>query len=238
MTHNQQQGMGGQSARPSPARDWWLTAGMAVSASAALVSSFDGLRSLAIAAGWQPLMAPLLPLCVDAYAMSATRVWLADEPSTPRARRFARWNAFGAIGLSLAGNATYHAIAAELMTVTWVVVVVVGAVPPTVLGLVTHLAALRRQSVTFVPEPGLSTAGESGDKPRPDTSIQDGSRRRSEAELLAEARMADAAYRAEYGKKITRDALRKALRVSGARASEVLRQLKAEAALSDEQRSV
>jgi hypothetical protein len=154
--------------RDGQQRDWWLTTGMAVSASAALVSSFDGLRSLAAAAGWQPLMAPLLPLCVDAYAMSATRVWLANGPSTTQARRFARWNAFGAIGLSLIGNATYHAIAAGLRTVTWVVVVVVGAVPPAVLGLVSHLAALRKQSVLAVPESGPSTSGENrqGTQPR------------------------------------------------------------------------
>jgi hypothetical protein len=109
---------------------------MSVSATAAVVSSFAGLRALAIAAGWQPLMAPLLPLCIDAYALSATRVWLAGEPMLTRARRFARWNAVGAIGLSLAGNAAYHAIATGLLAVTWAVIVIVGAVPPAVLDVI------------------------------------------------------------------------------------------------------
>src|SRR5438067_844006 len=131
--------------QPAPRRDLWVSLGLSVSALSALVSSFSGLRSLALLAGWVPLMAPLLPLTIDAYAMTATRVWLADTTTAERARRFARSNAIGAILLSLVGNATAHLITAGLLGVTWVVVLCVGAVPPVVLGLVSHLAVLRRQ---------------------------------------------------------------------------------------------
>jgi hypothetical protein len=67
--------------------------GMTVSAAAAAVSSFSGLRSLALATGWGEWLSPLLPLTIDAYAMTATRVWLANVDRSGRTRRFARWNA-------------------------------------------------------------------------------------------------------------------------------------------------
>lgn|SRR2546423_7593233 len=202
---------------PRGQRDLWVSLGMFVSATAALLSSFDGLRSLAVAAGWGVYMAPLLPLTVDAYAMTATRVWLADSTSSARARRFARSNAVGAIGMSLAGNATWHLIGAHLLGVGWLIVVLVGAVPPAVLGLVSHLAVLRKQ-VDALPTAVLSTTPE----PAPRTQY------RTDDELLIAAHAADAAYRAEHGKAITRDELRKRLRVSAARATALLRQLKTE----------
>jgi hypothetical protein len=152
------------------------------------VSSFSGLRSLALVAGWSAAMAPLLPLTIDAYAMSATRVWLADATASARARRFARNNAVGAILASLLGNATYHAIAAGLVRTSWAVVVVVGAVPPVVLGLVSHLAVLRKQSDPPVPQSVPSTTPE----------LESGTRYGSADELLAAARAADVAYRAEH----------------------------------------
>jgi hypothetical protein len=131
---------------PRRQRDGWVALGMTVSATSAAVSSFSGLRLLAEVAGWAPIMAWLFPLTVDAYAMTATRVWLAASTRSERARRFARTNAVGAILLSLCGNATYHLIAAGLVAVTWPIVLGVGAVPPLVLGLVSHLAVLRTQA--------------------------------------------------------------------------------------------
>lgn len=132
------------SRQPQP-RDWWVIAGMAVTACAAAVSSFSGLRSLAAATGWPWALTPLFPLTVDAYAMTTTRVWLSKATGTTAARHFARWNAIGAIGLSLIGNAAWHLMAAKVLTVTWPIVVFVGAVPPAVLGLLSHLAVLRGQ---------------------------------------------------------------------------------------------
>src|SRR5258708_983581 len=96
-------------------RDWWVAAGMAVSATSAAVSSIAGLRGLEVVAGWPVSLAPLLPITVDSYAMVATRVWLSQATRSRRARHFARANAVGAIGLSLVGNAAYHLIATGLL---------------------------------------------------------------------------------------------------------------------------
>lgn len=251
----------------SPKRDWFVAAGMFVSAASAAVSSFSGLRSLALVAGWSATLAPLLPLTIDAYAMSATRVWLADTTASARARRFARKNAVGAILASLLGNATYHAIAAGLVSTSWAVVVVVGAVPPVVLGLVSHLAVLRRQVdppnpaalrrpkrparplPPPVPSPALVPAAPKlaldNTSPRHSSRPQDApakppSPRRyakraqpnrprygTEDVLLAAARAADAEYRAAHdGKPISRDELRRALRIGSGRATAVLRRLR------------
>ncbi|MYX25800.1 DUF2637 domain-containing protein [Streptomyces sp. SID8381] len=196
-------------------RDWWVIAGMAVTACAAAVSSFSGLRSLAAATGWPETLSPLLPFTIDAYAMTATRVWLSNATGSLAARRFARWNAIGAIGLSLVGNAAWHLIAAKVLTVTWPIVVVVGAVPPAVLGLLSHLAVLHGQDdedEAALPSTELDEHQDAADA--------------GGDELLEAARAADEAHRAEHGKPITRDELRKALHVSTGRASELLRNIR------------
>jgi hypothetical protein len=287
-------------------RDWWVIAGMTTAAASAAVASFAGLRGLATAAGWPARLAWLLPVTIDAYAMTSARVWLAGTPGQPAARRFARANALGAIGASIAGNAAYHAIGAGLLAVTWPVVVLVGAVPATVLGLTAHLHALRGRTVLAgQPEPehscpaalprGRSESGtgsgneshtqagtesgpragtesgpgsgiesrtpaatESDTRNGTETGIRDGTeagtvsrprvgphagprasrvrtraasrrrpRHRTEAELMAAARDADARHRQTHGRPITRDALRAALRISGPRATELRRLLAA-----------
>jgi hypothetical protein len=173
------------------------------------------LRSLAAATGWPEALSPLFPLTVDAYAMTATRVWLSGSTGSERARRFARWNAIMAIGLSLVGNAVWHLIAAQVLTVSWVIVVLVGAVPPAVLGLLSHLAVLRSQTEALHVPP----VEDDQDEPEDDAEA-------TPDELLTQAQHADAAHRAEHGKPITRDQLRKTLRVSTERASHILRELR------------
>lgn len=217
-----------KASRPAPRRDGWVSAGIAVSAVSAAVSSFSGLRSLAIMTGWPVGLAPLLPLTVDAYAMTATRVWLTSA-SSERVRGFARWNAVAAIGLSVAGNATCHAIAAHLMSASWSIVLAVGSVPALVLGLVTHLAVLRGQGdlarvvrTEFGPGPPGSTGEQATVR------AQSGPRYAGEDELLVAARAADQAHRERSGRPLSRDALRQELRVSGARATAVARQLRQE----------
>ncbi|ARP74287.1 hypothetical protein LK06_019365 [Streptomyces pluripotens] len=191
---------------------------MAVTACSAAVSSFSGLRALAAATGWPEALSPLLPCTIDAYATTATRVWLSGVTRSERARHFARWNAIGAIGLSLVGNAAWHLIAAKVLTVTWPIVVVVGAVPPAVLGLLSHLAVLRSQDDEDEQDeavPPGTELHEHGDKADA-----------GEDELLEAARAADAAYRTEHGKPITRDELRKHLHVSTEKTSHILRLLR------------
>lgn len=219
-------------------RDWWVMAGTSIAAVSAAVASFDGLSGLAHIAGWPDRLAWLFPVTLDAYAMTSARVWLAASTRTQSARRFARANAVGAIAASIAGNAAYHAHGAGLLAVSWPVVVLVGAVPAAVLGLTAHLHALRGRS-----EPDSNATGreESGSGPRraPRTrgraamdaksrragTVRRRPRRRTEAELLAAARVLDRRHRDEYGRSVTRDALRAELRISGARASALRRQL-------------
>lgn len=117
----------------------WL--GLGVVASAAAVLSFASLRNLAVVCGTSPVLAWLLPVCIDAAALAATRVWLTGGASED-ARRSARWLALTMIVLSVAGNATDHALAAYGVRPPWWAVVAVAAVPPAVLGAVAHLAAL------------------------------------------------------------------------------------------------
>jgi hypothetical protein len=237
------------SATAAAARDGWVMAGMAIAAASAAVASFTGLRGLALVAGWPDRLAWLLPITVDAYAMTSARVWLAGTTHTHRARRFARANAIGAIGASILGNAAYHSISVNLLTVSWPIVVLVGAVPAAVLGLTAHLHALRtmdRDSPGTGPDPRPTVPDEkphTGDRPedRPEDGTEDRTdtrtrtrprrrpRSRTEDELLTAARAADARYRSAHnGRPITRDALRTALRVAGPRATELRRRLAAE----------
>jgi hypothetical protein len=218
-----------EAGRPAPHRDGWVSAGIVVSATSAAVSSFSGLRSLAIVTGWPETSAPLLPLTVDAYAMTATRVWLAASTGSERARLFARWNAVAAILLSVVGNAAWRLIEAHLLVVSWGIVLAVGSVPALVLGLVSHLAVLRGQvdpERAGRTEAGLGTPGGPS---QPAVRPEDGPRYATEDELVAAARAADQAHRARNGgRPLTRDALRRELRVSGARATAVARRLKQE----------
>jgi hypothetical protein len=174
-----------------------------------------------------------------------------------RARTFAKRNAIGAILLSLAGNATFHLINSGLLPITWHVVMAVGAVPPVILGLVSHLAVLRRHvdpeyepapkaevEVVLPPaeapvlrtaaEPAQARPGDGKPKPPPvsrraPSAAPSRPRYGSDEVLLAAARAASAGYLAEHGKPISRDQLRRELRIGGERATAVLRRLRAEA---------
>jgi hypothetical protein len=159
-------------------RDGWVMTGMAVAATSAAVASFTGLRGLALVAGWPDRLAWLLPVTIDAYAMTSARVWLAGTSHTRRARRFAQANAIGAIATSIVGNAAYHAVSVRLLTVSWPIVVIVGAVPAAVLGLTAHLHALRtieRDSpVLDAIEDGTDNCVESGTGSEPESEPQSG----------------------------------------------------------------
>ncbi|MGP3952635.1 DUF2637 domain-containing protein [Streptomyces sp. 7N604] len=150
----------------APGRDWLLGAGMAVVGIAAAASSFAGLRDLALRTGWLHSLTWLLPLTVDAYAMTATRVWLAASTRNARARAWAKANAIGAIAVSVGGNAVDHAAAAKVIPITWPLIVAVSAIPPVVLGLLVHMAHLRSQPATDTPEAVHNTpAGRDGGSP-------------------------------------------------------------------------
>lgn len=137
-------------------------AGMLVVAGAAAVTSFDGLRGLAVRCGTPEGIAFLLPVSIDAAAAVATVVWLTY--ALPAVAAEARNLAWTAIGLSVVGNAVEHALAVLRVavdpTVMIVVAVVVGGVPPAIYGAIVHLGV----AATRPPEPAL---------PRPMFSVQD-----------------------------------------------------------------
>ncbi|MBR7830245.1 DUF2637 domain-containing protein [Actinospica sp. MGRD01-02] len=225
----------------SPPRDLWVMAGMLIAAASAAVASFTGLRGLALITGWPTRLAWLLPVTLDAYAMTSARVWLASTTRARRARRFARANAIGAIAASIAGNATYHSVTVGLMHITPPIVVLVGAVPAAVLGFTAHLHALR----TLVePEDVREDEPEDGAAPaeeRPQVRTRSKPKRRprprTEDELRTAARDADTAYRAAHdGRSITRDELRTVLKISGTKATELRRWLAAEGSQPESER--
>lgn len=230
---------------PSPRSDKFVSLGMSVAAISAGVSSFAGLRSLALLAGWSDWSSLLFPLCIDAYALSATRVWLTAPQGADRARRWARANAIGAILLSLSGNGAAHLLAAHLLELSWLIITGVSAVPAVVLGLCTHLAVLRSQVGPDGPvrdEDGTrsvlakSEVGPEVPIPEPRTAPPPARQRakqppapRDRDALLALAREVDAAHRAaNHGRPLTRDVLRQALRVGGTTATTLARQLREE----------
>jgi hypothetical protein len=144
----------GVPAQPGTARDPVLVVTTWVAGIAAAVASFAALYGLARRTGWPDYTAWLYPLTIDAYAVAALRVWLGSRTLTLDARRRARRAAVGAIVASVAGNAALHAALAHVYTITWPVVVAVAATPPVVLGLVSHLFALRA-----MPAPAAATHG-------------------------------------------------------------------------------
>lgn len=116
---------------------------LAVVASAAAVLSFDALLGLALLCGFRPVLAPLLPLTIDAGAAAGSLVWLTRPVG--RARSFGRVLALVLLAGSVAGNALGHGLVAYGAPPHWWVVVAVSAVPPAVLGAVVHLAVLARR---------------------------------------------------------------------------------------------
>jgi len=224
---------------------WWISLGLGVSAVSAAASSFDGLRSLAATVGWSIWMAPALPATIDALSITATVVWITGAASL-RVRRFARTCALLAILMSIGGNACWHLHAAGLLELNSAVVLGVGTVPPIVLGLCSHLAALRRVSAfaevpsgtKAVPGPATESARDEGSVLTDGTAVpedpeqlpvpQPRPRVLTEDELLAAARRADDEFRKRYGQGITRDLLRSTLGIGGQQATMLLRRLRAD----------
>ncbi|NMO50933.1 DUF2637 domain-containing protein [Actinoplanes sp. TBRC 11911] len=206
---------------------------MAVAAISAAVASFAGLRGLAQVAGWPDRLAWLLPVTIDAYAMTSARVWLAGTLGNDRAGAFARANAIGAIATSVVGNAGYHLVAAGLVPICWPVVVLVGAIPAAVLGLTAHLHALTTVAATNQLPTATARNG-----PQASTRVRTRRvKRRTETDLLTAAREADARHReAHDGRPISRDGLRAALRIAGPKATELRRRLAAETSESTDRK--
>ncbi|WP_329313703.1 DUF2637 domain-containing protein [Streptomyces sp. NBC_01262] len=231
--------------RPAVPRDWLLGLGMVTVGVAAAASSYAGLQNLAIRTGWVPWLSWLLPLTVDAYAMTATRVWLAKSTRSQAARDWAKRNAIGAITVSVGGNAVDHATAAHVFAITWPLVVAVSAIPPIVLGLLVHLAHLRTQPAAVTeqhdteaqpeqeaaappPEQDKDRQPDVKPKPRKQPARKPAARTvRSFPDLLAEARQATAGW---ADAELTAEKIRDAAHCSMANARALREALKSERA--------
>lgn len=116
------------------------------------VASWAGWVYLAEAVGWGSWPLPwlgftfhlswLLPLSVDVYAFIAARAWLGRGLDADT-RVWGRNSAWGALALSMAGNAGGHGVEAGVWTPGWIVVVLVAMVPPVMLFLALHLRTMR-----------------------------------------------------------------------------------------------
>jgi hypothetical protein len=95
--------------------------------------------------GWATLNTAItLPIGMETYAAYALRVWLSGA-GPARARRFAKWSAFGALALGAGGQIAYHLMAADGMTeAPWQITMLVACIPVAVLGMGAALVHLTR----------------------------------------------------------------------------------------------
>lgn len=163
----------GRSRRPradsDDRRDWVVDLGIAVGGLAAIVASFTTLRHLGAYTGWGRLDW-LLPTTLDTFVITTTRVWQSRRTKSAKVRQFAAGNAIGAIVLSLAGNAVYHAIHAgawEPGQHMWLLVVLVSSIPPIAIGLISHLAVLRGRDSEFAAEEARQAGRPAPTAPQP-----------------------------------------------------------------------
>jgi hypothetical protein len=133
---------------PAPTRDPVAVAGLALVAAGAVILSFSALAGLGELVGFGgPGRAPLhwlIPVCVDAYGATATRIAVNGRYSA-HTRRHALVHAAAAIVVSVLGNAAFHLIEARVLDLGYVMtvlVVAVSVVPPVALGALAHLMAL------------------------------------------------------------------------------------------------
>ena len=120
-------------------RDWWTWAGLGVVGAAAAVLSFSALADLARRCGVTGTIAGhfelawLLPLTLDVFAATATRIWLRRR-ACDEAIKLARGCAWAAIGTTVAGNAYHGYLLSERIAPPLLAVMVVAAVAPVALG--------------------------------------------------------------------------------------------------------
>lgn len=142
-------------------RTAWVTRiGLVVVLTAAAVLSFAALRDLGIAVRIHRELAWLLPIAVDAGAAVSCGAWL--SPRSPAdAARFARALTWALLVLTVSANAAGLGMAAAGITPPWWAAVLVGAIPPAVVGGVVHLAVLLGRVPAALPV-GLPAGDETG----------------------------------------------------------------------------
>lgn len=150
--------------RTGPDRDWLTYAGLGLPAIAAVVLSFAAWSGLAVQVGVDQTAGPvqlawLLPLSVDAIAMTATRVWVMDRTVSDQTRKLARWTALATIGLSFAGNALFHLVTVlnlQARSGWWLVVVLITGLPAVLYFQSAHLIVRLRSDQWTVVRPPIT----------------------------------------------------------------------------------
>lgn len=129
---NQQEGTGGTAHKRRPK---WPLLVMGSGASVTIWSGWVGLGKMTGFGEVHPLpgiwdsfrinTAITLPIGMEAYAAYAIGIWL-DRTNPRRARTFAKWSSFAALGLGMAGQAEYHTLTASHRAAApgWVVLAV------------------------------------------------------------------------------------------------------------------
>lgn len=139
-----------------------MWAGLLVVLAAAAVLSFVGLRDLAVSVRIPPDLAWLLPVAVDAGAAVSCAAWLSRRVNSDAAS-FARSMTWSLLATTVVGQATHLGMLANGVTPPWWVAVIVGAIPPAVVGACVHLAVLVARGASRVDEaqpPGQVTRDE------------------------------------------------------------------------------
>ena len=205
-----------------------------VLAPAAAVASATALASLARATSWPGWSSWLLPISIDVLAAFAVLEWASPKSPTV-ARSYARALALAALAVSVLGNAVSHLVSAGLVRPGWVLIVLVGAIPPAALGTAVHLAVLasspvpsrrtaRRPAAETVPTPVAQ------DEPEPAEGLAESSRQLHsvpDGDDVARVRQLDAAHIAEHGRPISRDKIRAELKCGNKKAGELLQAARA-----------
>lgn len=117
----------------------WI--GLFVVLAAAAVLSFDAIRALALAVSIPEQLAWLLPIAVDAGAAVSCACWLSRDVADDVVR-FARIQTWLLLATTVIGNAGHLGMHAHGITPPWWVAVIVGAIPPAVVGGTVHLVVL------------------------------------------------------------------------------------------------
>jgi hypothetical protein len=137
--------------RPDPVE----IGGLVVVTTAAVVLSFSALAGLGVIVGfgavavfgWDLPLSPLVPLCIDAYGATATRIAV-NRFYSEETRRQAMIHGIIAIAVGVLGNAIYHLIEGGVVNpgnAVWLLVVAVSIIPPLALGRSAVAGAQRHQ---------------------------------------------------------------------------------------------
>ncbi|WP_405180260.1 hypothetical protein OG225_02665 [Nocardia sp. NBC_01377] len=162
-----------------PPRTWPVLL-LALPAFVAIWSGWVGLGELTgfgpvhplpgIADGFSVNTAITLPIGMETYASYALYVWLSGRIHSDRTRAYAKWSAFGSLGLGAVGQVAYHLMeAAEIVAAPWPVTVGVACLPVVVLGMGAALAhMIAREHHTSAPTRTTDEAQRADADPTPD----------------------------------------------------------------------